>query len=324
MNNEYVKLELRICLIGEDFVGKKSIISRFHTIKATETIESNIAEDAITTSSKNSENIKIKFQDTSRSKEKEKIFKPCHLKEKKQIIPKMKTKLQNLTNFTKVFQIYKNYLEIKFFLIPPAERIAFSDNLADDDEVEKLHKIRFTNIKTAFSNIISKKPDNDLDVQYLLMFVFDITNNESLEKIRVYYEEINKHVHFEKSYFRILVGNKIDLKFPYEAINRDLLDSFIASKNLSYYETSAKLYFDFPEFFERMFFDCLVSTYPPFDEPIFRTRMKNLLSCNATIPKDLRYKTLANEDIPGPDRYNTNVYDMAVEKGKLAIIKLIV
>ena len=39
--NEYEKLEFRVCLIGEEFVGKKSIIERFKNIKSTETLEFN-------------------------------------------------------------------------------------------------------------------------------------------------------------------------------------------------------------------------------------------------------------------------------------------
>ena len=39
--SEYEKLEFRICIIGEDYVGKKSIINRFRNIKSTETIEFN-------------------------------------------------------------------------------------------------------------------------------------------------------------------------------------------------------------------------------------------------------------------------------------------
>jgi len=222
MNNKYEKFELRICLIGENYVGKKSIINRFQTVKSTETLEYPVKPNFKNNNSDRNKN------DNS----KEKIPRICQNREKPYVIPKLKYKLDNLTNFTKVFHIEKNYLEVKFFYIPAAEKIAFSDNLGDDDEVEKLHKIRFTNIKAAFSNIIAKKSESELPVHYLLIFVFDITNAQSLDKIKVYYEEITKHVNFDKSYFRILLGNKIDMKVHYEQIDRDILDSFVASKGL--------------------------------------------------------------------------------------------
>lgn len=306
MNNFFEKFELRICLIGEDYVGKKSIINRFRTLKSTETLESQIKQN------KNLQSDQIKNENSM-----EKNQKPCQFKEVPKIVPKIKQKFDNLTNFTKIFHIERNYLELKFFYIPAAEKINFSDNLGDDDEVEKIHKIRFTNIKAAFSNIIAKKSENDLPVHYLLIFVFDITNAHSLEKIKVYYEEINKHVHFDKSYFRILVGNKIDLKVPYEQIDRDILDSFVASKGINYYEISAKLYFNFTEFFEKMFFDCFESTFPAISEENFKTRFGNSLRTTTTIPKELRNKTFTVNDIPGPQKYNPNVYDMTVQKGNL-------
>jgi GTPase SAR1 family protein len=306
MNNDYEKFELRICLIGEDYVGKKSIINRFRTIKSTETLEYPVKPKihSIIDQNKN-ENSKQKNQRRLQSEET-----PI-------IIPKLKHKLENLTNFTKVFRIERNHLELKFFNIPAAEKINFSDNLGDDDEVEKIHKIRFTNIKNTFSNIIAKKSESYLPVHYLLIFVFDITNTHSLEKIKVYYEEITKHIHFDKSYFRILIGNKIDLKVPYEQIDRDMLDSFVASKGLNYYEISAKLYFNFTDFFEKMFFGCFESTFPAFSEEIFKIRLNNCLRTTTTIPKELRNKTFTVNDIPGPQKYNPNVYDMTIKEGIL-------
>lgn len=306
MNNDFEKFELRICLIGEDYVGKKSIINRFRTLKATETLETQVKPTL--------NNVNFNSERNKNENSKEKNSRHPN-KEIPTIIPKIKYKLQNLTNFTKVFCLERNYLELKFFNIPAAEKIAFSDNLGDDDEVEKLHKIKFTNIKTTFSDIIAKKSENDLPVHYLLIFTFDITNAHTLEKIKVYYEEITKHVHFDKSYFRILVGNKIDLKVPYEQIDRDILDSFVASKNLNYYEISSKLCFNFTDFFEKMFFDCFESTFPAFSEELFKMRLGNCLRTVTTIPKELRNKTFTVNEVPGPQKYNPNVYDMTIQEG---------
>jgi len=309
MNNDFEKIEIRVCVLGEDFVGKKSIINRFRTLKCTETLENPVINTQST-------NVDSNKKETS----KEKNQKPCFNKDIPKIIPKIKTKLDNLTNYTKIFRLERNYLEFKFFNIPAAEKIAFSDNLGDDDEVEKLHKIRFTNIKNTFNNIIAKKSENDLTVEYLLIFVFDITNSQSLEKIKVYYEEINKHINFEKSYFRILVGNKIDLKVPYEQIDRDILDSFVASKGLNYYEISSKLYYNFTGFFEKMFYDCFESSFPAFSSDIFKSRFNNSLRTVTTVPKELRNKTFTANDIPGPQKYNPNVYDMTIKEGIILFI----
>jgi len=282
------------------------MISRFRTLKCSETLEG-----ANKYSTNNSE-----YYRRESSREKNILAsKACHGKEIPNVVPKLKIKMDNLTNFTKIFRLERNHIELKFFNIPSAEKIVFSDNLADDDEVEKLHKIRFTNTKLYLNDIIAKKSESGLPVQYLLIFVFDITNSNSLDKIKVYYEEIIKLVEFEKSYFRILVGNKIDLRVPYENIDRDMLDSFVASKDLSYYEISSKLYFNFTEFFEKMFFDCFEDSFPAFSEEIFKIRMSNSLRALTTVPKELRNKTFTVNDIPGPQKYNPNVYDMTIKEG---------
>lgn len=296
--NEYEKLEFRVCLIGEEFVGKKSIIERFKNIKSTETLEFN-------------KPVEIK-QNKKEKKTKDKI---CDSILKPAIIPKIKYKYENLTNFTKIFRIEKNYFEINFYNIPPAEKVGFSDNLNEDDEVEKIHKMKFENVKNFFQNIINKPSKNNLHVRYLLIYVFDMTNAESLAKINVYYEQISKHIHFDKSYFRIIIGNKSDMRVPFENIDRDMLSSFIAQRSINYYEISAKLNFNFAGFFEKMFFDCFESTFPVFAEEGFKERFRRVLTCIKTVPQEDRIGVFKYSEDPGPERYNTNPYDISLDKG---------
>ena len=126
---EFEKLEFRICLIGEDFVGKKTLLNRFRNMKATDTIDF-----------PNPPQIRTKKIEKQRGK-------PCDKTEVKSEVPKKITKIQNLANFTKVSGIERNYLEFNFFLVPAAEKVGFSDNLNEDDETEKLHKMKFLNVK---------------------------------------------------------------------------------------------------------------------------------------------------------------------------------
>ena len=56
-----------------------------------------------------------------------------------------------------------------------------------------------------------------------------------------------------RNFFPVLIGNKIDLKYPYEVIDRDALDKYVESKSIKFYEASGKLYFNFENFFNKIF-----------------------------------------------------------------------
>jgi hypothetical protein len=64
-----------------------------------------------------------------------------------------------------------------------------------------------------------------------------------------------------------------------------------------------------------MFFDCFEDSFPAFSEEIFKIRMSNSLRALTTVPKELRNKTFTVNDIPGPQKYNPNVYDMTIKEG---------
>ena len=304
---DYEKLEFRVCLIGDEFIGKKTILSRFRTLKCTETLEF-----------KNILVLKTKKNEKLRGK-------PCDKPEIPIEVSKMKQKIDNVTNFTKIFRIDKNLIEFNFFVIPPAEKIGFSDNLNEEDEVEKLHKMKFENIKNSFKNIFSKPSKNNLEIKYLLLFMFDITNNESLDRIKIYYDEINKNINFDENpenFYKILVGNKIDLKIPYETINRDNLLQFMTCKSIRYFETSGKMFFNFEKFFEKMFFDLFEKKFPIFELEYFKNKFINLLTIHKTIPLQTKEDKSALKDIPGPEKYKNNVYDITENPGKDFLFKI--
>lgn len=298
---EYEKLEFRIVLIGEDYVGKKSLLARFRNIKSSETFEfSNPPKP------KKIKNEKLRG-------------KPC---DKPEIIieqSKVRHKLDNLTNFTKIFRVEKNYFEMNCFLVPAAEKVGFSDNLNEEDEVEKLHKMKFLNVKNFLQTVVQKPSKPNLAIRYIFFFMFDITAVETFDRIKVYYDEINKILKFEKNLLRnlfpVLIGNKIDLKYPYEAIDRGLLSAYIEEKNLRYYETSGKQYFNFEAFFEKLFFDLFESEFPAFQKESFKKFFKEILTCVRTIPEQKKDQPNMSISFPGPHNYKTNVYDLSEDPG---------
>jgi GTPase SAR1 family protein len=292
---KYEKLEFRICLIGEDFVGKKTLVNRFKNIKATDTIEF-----------PNPPKMKIKDKDKSIN---EKIE-----------VPKIHTKIDNLTNFTKIIRIDKNQIEFNFFIVPAAEKVGFSDILNDDDETEKLHKMKFSNVRNYFKELLAKPGKENLPIRYVFLFMFDITINETYEKAKVYIYEINKIVNFQKNllrnYFPVLIGNKIDLKYPYEVIDRNALEVFINENNLKFYEASGKLYFNFENFFKKIFFDLFESEYYAFSTENFKQRFSEIIGNVKTIPTS-NMDFFKDNGVPEPSRYNSNVYDLNKNSGNI-------
>lgn len=301
---DYEKLEFRVLFIGEDYIGKKSLLTRFRNLKCSDTIE---------------------FPDPPKIKTKknEKLRgKPCDKAEIPIEVPLIKQKFDNLANFTKIFRIEKNYFEFNFFLVPAAEKVGFSDNLNEDDEVEKLHKMKFLNVKTYLQSLMQKPAKPDLSVRYILLFIFDITVQESYDRLKVYYDEINKILNFDKNllrnYFPVVLANKIDLKFPYEVIDRAVLNDFIVEKNIKFYETSGKLYFNFEKFFQKLFIDLFESEFPAFASLHFKNRFTDLITAVKTIPtKQREFFDSEVNDVPGPQKYKTNIYDIWEDPGKL-------
>lgn len=298
----YEKLEFRVLFIGEDYIGKKTLLTRFRNLKCSETVEF-----------PNPPKIKTIKNEKLRGK-------PCDKPEIPIEVPLIKQKIDNLANFTKVFRIEKNYFEFNFYLVPAAEKVGFSDNLNEDDEVEKLHKMKFLNVKTFLQSVLQKPAKPDLSVRYLLLFMFDITVQETFDRMKVYYEEINKILNFDKNllrnFFPAVLANKNDLKFRFEIIDRTLLNEFIEQKNIKFYETSGKLYFHFEKFFHKLFFEMFESDFPSFADEHFKERFNDMISLVKTIPTKARnFDGGEANDIPGPDKYKTNVYDIWEDPG---------
>ena len=71
-----------------------------------------------------------------------------------------------------------------------------------------------------------------------MIFVFDVTNSESFnEGIKYWLTECDNEI---KDCKKILVGNKIDLREDMRGINQEKAQKFAESKQMKYFETSAK------------------------------------------------------------------------------------
>lgn len=328
------KIEFKVFLIGDETVGRKTIINRFRIMKCTETRENTIAPTSTKNANQTQKNNFFENNKTSTIRKKSKNYKTNINKENseeenpeskgnqsKTQTTFLKKKLENLTNFTKVFSIAKTYFEFNLFNCPTAENLQFNDKINEDEDSERIHKMRFDKVKRFIRNELQNPRKAEMDVKILFMFVYDITNAKSLERIKVYYEDLNKIYMFDneiysksKTFFRVLIGNKIDLKVPYEEIDRDILDSFVAQTKVKHFEISGKLNFNFEKFFEKMFYDLFEKDFDFFNSDYFKNRFNKLLTTTRTFSKEARQYFRLNEN-PGPDNYKNNPYDLNGEKG---------
>jgi GTPase SAR1 family protein len=272
----------------------------------------------------------------------------------------LKNKLKNLTNFTKIFNLPKFYFEMNFFNCPTAETIDFNDKVNEEEDCETLHRMRLEKLNRFLKNEINKQNKNakeiissssPLKIKYLFMFIYDITNKQSLKRLKIYYKEIYKIFFIEnqnhnRKFLKILIGNKIDKKaqYPFNEEDKNFLMDFILETEIKYYEISGKLNFNFEKFFEKMFYEVIGNgnevKIDNINTDYFKTKFSLLLYATNTFSKEKRdnYKLINNDNIDnknitndynnthwvGPGRYENNKYELNGEKGKEIFFNILI
>ena len=164
------------------------------------------------------------------------------------------------------------------------------------------------------------------------MFCFDLSNHHSLEKLKIFYEELSLIFQFDQTY-KVLIGNKLDKKEALSNEDAEILNFFCSKKidenlilnqnninkllvdNMPYYEISTKNFFNFERFYEKLFFDLFEKTDPDFQTNYFKDMFKNIMNFKPTFSKSERTVFQSN-NVPGPQKYPANVYDLGNEKSK--------
>ena len=391
--SENEKIEFRVFLIGDENCGKKTIINRFKNLRCSETIiikekkhnKEKLKEFEARNNkkmlalpdliySKINSNLNL-YTNRDKEKDKERQNQNQKLKQKPNNFIKenilninnnknktplininfLKNKLDNLTNFTKIFNLPKFYFEMNFFICPYAETIDFNDKVNEEEDCETMHRMRLDKFKRFLKTEINKPNENpkgnsispelsssSKKIKYLFMFVYDITNKQSLNRLKVYYEEIDKIFFIEnqnKIFFKVLIGNKTDVKalYPFNENDRNFLMNFILEKKIKHFEISGKLNFNFEKFFEKMFYEVIINEggFEVFISDYFKTKFNNILYSTTTFSKEKRDKfkfnyndnnndndndnvnnNYNNNRWLGPGRYENNQYELNGEKDK--------
>ena len=299
--------DLRIILLGDSNVGKKSIVKRFKILKCTETKEISLKEF-------------IRKKNLLNKKKIVKINKKKELSEEEKISQKKEEKRIDLMRFTKIFRMELNSIHISFCPCPDAEPLDYDYNPPDEDEenneFEKEYKISIKNIIKSIEEIIMKpSDDNRAQIEILFLLCFDLSNFSTFENLIIFFSQINKHFHLTKNAFKLaLIGNKLDIK---KSMNNDEKENFENFKNqlkLPYYELSSLMFFNFENFFEKLILDIFSNDFTFLTNEHYKNLFHNILNTKNDFSKTKRGDFVMNTDIPGANKYNNNVYDYPTKK----------
>ena len=286
-------LELRIYLIGEYNVGKKSIIKRFKLVNSSKTYEKS-------TKKSNDEN------ENSNDNENENENEPDQKEltnEEKEFLHKEKLR-QNLMNFTKIYQIGKKKLYLKFFACLesiPLDASYEPDYDDKDYDFETNYRITLKPMKSELEKFILQK--SNFNVDHFFLLVFDLKDFNSFEKLSIIFENINNHFGIQNYHFA-LIGNKIDAKVNFSNEEKEKLNNFIKNYNFKYFEISTKMFYNFDGFF----FNLLEPVFTDFFESDFQQKINQILHEKKSFAKSERAKEIINKN-PAPNCYDPNVFE---------------
>ena len=285
-------LELRIYLIGEYNVGKKSIIKRFKLVNSSKTYEKS-------TKKSNDENENSENENENENEPDQKEL----TNEEKEFLHKEKLR-QNLMNFTKIYQIGKKKLYLKFFACLesiPLDASYEPDYDDKDYDFETNYRITLKPMKSELEKFILQK--SNFNVDHFFLLVFDLKDFNSFEKLSIIFENINNHFGIQNYHFA-LIGNKIDAKVNFSNEEKEKLNNFIKNYNFKYFEISTKMFYNFDGFF----FNLLEPVFTDFFESDFQQKINQILHEKKSFAKSERAKEIINKN-PAPNCYDPNVFE---------------
>lgn len=277
------KYEVKFLVLGYDNVGKKSFAKRLKSMNSSETKQYNI--EFIPPTPEDIKKILFSKENTYR--------------DHNEIIQskKIEHKIAKLCAFKKIFTIEYSLIEFSVKIIKKPLPILISDtrNVIDElENTEKQHNLKFNTVKKDLSDVITETAKTNIDRNYKTIFVFlflyDLGNFDSFEKIKFYYEEICKFINLRESnnpnyeFVSLFVGNKIDLKISLpKQIKEEYVDRFFNSIPFKNYEISTASYFNIERFFKKIFTEVISSTFDEdTNEVHFVNKLDDILFKNHT------------------------------------------
>ena len=257
----YTRVELRVILIGEMGVGKKSIVKRFKMINTSETKiistkeEKNYNNKETKETNISENNTLITEPKTKKEIEREKIE-----NEDRNMRIKREEKRLDLMNFSLIYKVRMNYFEVKFY--PCIEGIPLEydyESKEDDDdlyEIEKEYKVSLRPFLNELKEIVLNPPENpNNQLEFLFLLCFDLSNYDSYKRLLIYFNQIEKKMKISENSKIALIGNKLDKKIFMSKEEKEEINNFKNKIKANYYEISTMMFFPFDKFFENLIED---------------------------------------------------------------------
>ena len=307
-------IDLRIILLGDSNIGKKSLAHRFKILNSTETREISLKDLIKKKKLPNKLKVTKLIKNNNQLSEEEK---KDILKEDKRI---------DLMRFTKIFRMEINSIHVSFCPCPDAEILDYDYVPKDEDdenyEFEKEFKISIRNINKSIKDIIMRPPDDSrATIEILFLLCFDLSNFSSFENLVIYFSQINKNLNITKNDFNLaLIGTKLDSKKPMKNEEKENFENFRKQLNLNYYEVSSLMFFNFEKFFEKLILDIYGDVFPFFQNEVYKNIFHNILQTKSDFTKTKRGELYAKNDIPAANKYYNDLYEYP--KNKRDLIKI--
>ena len=307
-------VDLRIILIGDVGVGKKSIVQRFKLINSTETKHNNFRGFFQKKKKKKAikKEKKSKKDETSSRSRKDTTYQSIETTEEENEEEKLRERREekriNCMKFSKIYNLGFNSIEISYYPCAEEEPLPYDYELKDDDEFyefEKEYKVSIKQlIKELEAIILKPAEDSKSQIEILFMLCFDLGNLPSFEKLVVHFSQINRHFKINGDYKMVLIGNKMDKREDMTNEEKENLEQFKSKFNLNYYEISSLMYFNFDKFFEKLIFDNF-GDLPVFNQ--YKDKFHEIINTKKSFTKTKRPE-FGGDDNPASNQYQNNPY----------------
>ena len=322
-NSKSNSIDLRIILLGDLGVGKKSLINRFKFINSSETKtidfngfyalqkrpktsktkKSNKSKETSPNQNSKKDTTKQSQESLDQDNEEDKLYKR---REEKRI---------NCMRFSKIYNLGFSDLTLTYYPCAEEQQLPYDYELRDDDEFyqfEKTYKISIKQIVKEIEKIIIKPaPNARTKVEILFILTFDLSNFASFEKLMIYFSQIEKHFKFdENDYKMILLGNKLDKRVNMKQEEKEKFEKFRTVHSLNYYEASALMFFNFEIFFEKI----IIENFGNLNIFLqYRNRFHEIINTKKSFTKTKRPQ-FGGDDNPPANKYDNNPYQYPTDE----------
>ena len=247
---------------------------------------------------------------------KKKEEEPKILSNEEKLILKNEKKRHALMKFSKEYIFGKNTISLHFYPCLEATSVSYDFEPKEDDEeydLIKTYRITLKTLKQEIQYYFNLPPmKKNCNIDHLFFFVFDLKDFSSFEKLCVYFEELNKKFLITSNFKNVLIGNKVDQKKNLSDEEKEMFETFVSKYNLKYYEISTLSFFHFEKFFQNLFKE----EFNQITNSNIDNKLNELLSKKSNFSKAEKGLTRVDSN-PGPDKYNSNVYDLPKNKEEM-------